>query len=107
MAKRISVSVPPVSLRAERAELVGQVAAAKQRIADALLAGQSTADERTEVARLTARIAEIDGALLRDAKRTHGDDLLALDRETQRLVADHAAALEALSGALTLKLVAV
>jgi hypothetical protein len=107
MSKRISVSIAPTSLRAERAELCGAVAAAKQRINDALLAGQDTGAERTEVARLTARIAEIDGALLRHIDREHGDDLLAVHREMGRLIADHAAALEALRGALTLKVVNV
>jgi hypothetical protein len=95
------------SLRAERADLVGQVAAAKARIADLLLAGEDTGAERTEIARLAARIAEIDGALLRNAERAHGDDLLALDRETRKLVADHVAALDALRGMLTLKFVNV
>jgi len=103
MLKKSKLSMEPASLRAERAEIAGQIAAAKQRINDALLAGQDTAEERTEVARLVARATEIDGALLRNAKRTHGDDIVALDRETQQLVADHRAALDALSGALTLK----
>jgi hypothetical protein len=105
MPKKSKPSVQPTSLRAERAELVGQVAAAKQRIADLLLAGENTADERTEVARLTVRIAEIDNALMRQVERDHGDDLLAVDRETQRLLADHRAALEAMRGVLTLTFV--
>jgi hypothetical protein len=103
----IKIKAAPASLRAERAEIAGQIAAAKQRINDALLAGQDTAEERTEVARLVARATEIDGALMRQVKRDHGADLLAVDREMQRLLADHTAALEALSGALTLKLVSV
>jgi hypothetical protein len=107
MPKKNSWSIPPASLRAERADLVGQVAAAKQRIADLLLDGKNTADERTEIARLTARIAEIDNALLRQVERQHGDDLLAVDREMRRLVADHVAALDALRGVLTLKFVNV
>jgi hypothetical protein len=90
------------ALRAERAELVGQVAAAKQRITDALLAGQNTADERTEVARLTARIMEIDVILARQVAREHGGDIMAVDRATQQLLADHRSTLEALRGSLTL-----
>lgn len=105
MPKKSKLSIQPTSLRAERAELVGLVAAAKARIADLLLDGKNTADERTEVARLTVRIAEIDNALMRQVERDHGADLLAVDRETQRLLADHRAALEAMRGALTLTLV--
>ena len=107
MAKKLNISVPQASLLAERAELVGQVAAAKQRINDALLAGDSTSDERTEIARLTARIAEIDSARLGQIDRRRAADLLAVDRETQRLVSDAAAAIEQLRGVLTLKFVAV
>jgi len=103
MLKKSKLSMEPASLRAERAEITGQIAAAKQRIADLLLAGENTADERTEIARLVARATEIDGTLMRQVKREHGGDMLAVDREMQQLVADHRAALEALSGALTLK----
>jgi hypothetical protein len=98
----IKIKVTPAQLRAERVGLVGQVAAAKARITDLLLAGDSTADDRTEVARLTARIAEIDLALMRQAERNHGGDLLALDAATQAIVKEHAAALDALRGMLTL-----
>jgi hypothetical protein len=105
MAIRIKVS--PASLRAERAEIAGQIAAAQQRIRDLLLAGENTADERTEISRLVARATEIDGTLMRQVKRDHGADMLAVDREMQRLVADHRAALDALSGALTLKFVRI
>jgi len=107
MAKRISVSIPPVSLRAERADLCGAVAAAKARIADLLLAGEDTRAERTEIARLTARIAEIDQARLRQVERDHHGDQIALDRETQRLLSDFAAAFEQLRDSLTLTLVRV
>ncbi|HTW53541.1 MAG TPA: hypothetical protein VME45_16740 [Stellaceae bacterium] len=91
----------PSSLRAERADLVGHVAAAKARITDLLLAGQETGSERTTIAGLTARIAEIDNALLRQVERQHGDDIVAIDRETQRIVADFLSAFDALRDALT------
>jgi hypothetical protein len=107
MAKKLSVSIASASLRAERAEIAGQIAAAQQRIRDLLLAGENTADERTEISRLVARATEIDGTLMRRVKRDHGADMLAVDREMQRLLADHTAALDALRGALTLKFVRI
>jgi len=107
MAKRINVSVPAVSLLAEREELVGAVAAARQRINDALLAGENTAAERTEISRLTARIAEIDAARLSQIDRVHGDNAVAVDREMQRLVSDAAGALAELRGVLSVKFIAV
>jgi hypothetical protein len=91
----------PSSLRAERAQLVGHVVAAKARITDLLLAGQETGTERTTIAGLTARIAEIDNTRLRQVERQHGDDLLAVDRETQKIVADFLTAFDALRDALT------
>jgi hypothetical protein len=96
-SKHVSVD----QLRIERAGHVRQIEAARGRIRDLIAAGKDTALERDDIAKRSIRMMEIDTVLSAEIERREKGDIIAIDRETQKLVADFRTAFDAFREALT------